>query len=342
MDAEFDVKPISEIPAEEAVNLLEKGMGKLYGREKNIRLWVWKHLANPVGPSLGVAAFERSSGELVGLRPFMRWQLITPPSSEFLAVRAVDTVVHPDFRRRGLFARMTKIALHELHERQVELVFNTPNDKSGPGYQKLGWCLLGHPQLAIRLQKPFQQVIRKLSTSRASQRQQIIMPEHWKPYREAHERFVEMTSYLSCERRVQVAKSSEFLWWRYAENPVFEYRVVDLAEADGSFLGLAIVREDQREGLQGVAVVEMLLRQTDFRTIRSAVTSLFSGSAADYFILAAPRSRMKRRRLTLNGFLPIRWRNVVFAVRPVLISPSEELCRNHAEWNLSLGDLELF
>ena len=52
----------------------------------------------------------------------------------------MDTATHPDFQRQGIFSRLTLTLLERLEsEEQLDLVFNTPNADSRPGYLRMGW-----------------------------------------------------------------------------------------------------------------------------------------------------------------------------------------------------------
>src|SRR4029450_11514322 len=101
---------------------------------------------------------------LIGLRAFMRWRLAAG-DRDLAAVRAVDTATHPDFQGMGVFSRLTRAALDAM-EGQVDLVFNTPNGKSGPGYLKLGWREVGRVPVAVRVRRP----LRLLTAARRSLR----------------------------------------------------------------------------------------------------------------------------------------------------------------------------
>src|SRR5262245_52952288 len=108
----------------------------------------WKHLENPFGESpMWVAEID---GRVVGFRGFVRWELQTPDGRMLRAVRAVDTATAPDVQGRGIFTRLTLGALDELRGEGVDLVFNTPNDKSLPGYVKMGWHEVGRLRAVVR------------------------------------------------------------------------------------------------------------------------------------------------------------------------------------------------
>ena len=66
------------------------------------------------------------------------------------AVRAVDTATHPDFRGQGVFSALTLGALEELRSDGVAFVFNTPNERSRPGYLKMGWQPVGQVRVLAR------------------------------------------------------------------------------------------------------------------------------------------------------------------------------------------------
>src|SRR5262245_21331273 len=105
--------------------------------DENTRFLEWKHLRNPFGPSpMWIAlAGER----VVGFRAFLRWAFVGVGGRVMSVARAVDTATAPDFRGRGIFTALTRTGIDALRDDAVELVFNTPNPQSLPGYLRLGW-----------------------------------------------------------------------------------------------------------------------------------------------------------------------------------------------------------
>jgi GNAT superfamily N-acetyltransferase len=107
--------------------------------------WRWKHINNPFGISPVLLAFDND--KLIGLRAFMRWQW--KYNNEILpAFRAVDTATHPDYRGKGIFSKLTKALVEELRRTEpASFIYNTPNTQSKPGYLKMGWKVLGKPNV---------------------------------------------------------------------------------------------------------------------------------------------------------------------------------------------------
>ena len=100
------------------------------------RLFAWKHHENAFGVSPAWVATV--ADRVVGFRTFMRWEFVVD-GQPVKAVRAVDTATHPDHRGRGVFAGLTQHALDALRDDGVAFVFNTPNERSRPGYLTMGW-----------------------------------------------------------------------------------------------------------------------------------------------------------------------------------------------------------
>ena len=90
--------------------------------------------------------------EIVGYRTMMRWRFEQREGC-IEAVRAVDTATDPHHQGRGIFTTLTLAALDELRAQSVSLVFNTPNDKSRPGYLKMGWQEVGRVPIGISLRR---------------------------------------------------------------------------------------------------------------------------------------------------------------------------------------------
>lgn len=114
--------------------------------DPNEAFFRWKHLDNPAGASPMWLALD--GDEPVGFRSMLRWRC-HDDEREHRAVRAVDTATHPGHQRRGIFRALTTTAVDELTGEGVDFVFNTPNDRSRPGYLTMGWVDGG--RLPVRL-----------------------------------------------------------------------------------------------------------------------------------------------------------------------------------------------
>ena len=124
-----EIEYSKDIP--EIIDLIHLGLS-----DKNTEAsFLWKHFDNPFGKSLGLLACDQK--KIVGVRMFMFWEFIR--DNEIVkAIRPVDTIIHPDYRGKGLFKDLTMTGLAKYID-SYDLVFNTPNKNSLPGYIKMGW-----------------------------------------------------------------------------------------------------------------------------------------------------------------------------------------------------------
>jgi GNAT superfamily N-acetyltransferase len=296
----------------------------------------WKHLENPFGHSLMLVA--ESQGRIVGLRAFMRWEFATRVRT-VRAVRAVDTATHPEHQGRGIFSRLTLEALELLRE-DADLVFNTPNEKSLPGYLKMGWRIVGRIPVRVRVRRPitFVRGIRSV-TSEASEvayRLQASSPGSAFPDESGIGRLLDAGD---GDARLTTARSAAYLRWRYSEAPFLAYRAV--SECDGSGLrGIAWFRVRPRGRLREAAVADVLVRRGDVRTAARLLRRIARSVPVDHLTCSFAAGSAPAQASTRAGFLSA-------PVGPTLVvrAISEDVDPDPFEvrsWALSLGDVEVF
>jgi GNAT superfamily N-acetyltransferase len=296
----------------------------------------WKHWQNPFGPSFVLVA--ESEGRLVGLRAFLRWRF-DAAGRPFQAVRAVDTATHPDFQGMGVFSRLTLAALEALRD-EVDLVFNTPNNASRPGYLKLGWQEVGRVPVAVRPRRPF----RLLRGRRAPDGPTSPRPE---VQAEAAAELLERTGNSATELfamahppgdgRLRTPRTGEYLRWRYGAASLLNYTAV-AEEETGQLRGLAIFRVRPRGGLWESTISELIVPPGDRRTARRLLHRVADAAPIDHLTLhvsdgAAPA-------IARLGFLPAPG-GIGLVVKPLSDGIGLDPTDLRA-WALSLGDLEVF
>jgi GNAT superfamily N-acetyltransferase len=104
-----------------------------------------------------VATFD---GAVVGMTPTRPVRLSVGGDST-RGLLTVDTTVHPDHRRRGLFAALVAAELADYESCGVRLLVSHSNANSRPGYRAHGWRYLGTPVRAHRVRDPAAFLARK-------------------------------------------------------------------------------------------------------------------------------------------------------------------------------------
>jgi GNAT superfamily N-acetyltransferase len=292
------------------------------------RRFAWEHEENPFGRTLGWGAF--AGGRMVGLRHFLRWEFVAGDGSVGRAARPVDTVTHPDHRRRGISRRLAEAALAELPGRGVSFLFNTPNEQSGPGYRSLNWRVVGHWPLAWRpaaATAPW-----RLVRARGRPERTAPAPGLGLPAAEALGDPARVEGLLARRSRppgFETRRSAEYLRWRYGAAPL-EYRAV-LAGADIED-GLAIVRARTRGPLRELLVCELLLPGDGAGRERELMRRLAGGPDVDVV------ARLGGGLVDRTGFVRAPrhgWTVVARSLAPGAPPPRRA-------WRLRVGDLELF
>jgi GNAT superfamily N-acetyltransferase len=313
------------------LGLLDASLGGGPAGRRPPELFRWKHADNPFGPSLLLVA--EHDGRLIGLRAFMRWRF-QAGALVLAAVRAVDTATHPDYQGMGVFSKLTRAALDAL-DGQVDLVFNTPNGKSGPGYLKLGWREVGRVPVAVRPRRP----LRLLAAGRA--RTRPAPPVAADPAALALEPGDAVARLLAREpaaRGLATVRSVGYLRWRYGAAPLLGYRAVT-EERGGELAGLALFRVRPRGRLWESTVAEVLAGG-DPATARRLLRRVAAAAPVDHLTLHAPARSPLAGAARRAGFLPSP-AGIHLVANPRTAGLRPDPTRLDA-WALSLGDLEVF
>lgn len=322
--ADSDVTIRRAIPADLA-QIVEVGaaaLGWMPG-DPNEALFTWKHRENPFGESpIWVAEVD---GRMAGYRAFMRWELIDGQGVLRRAVRAVDTATHPDFQRRGVFRALTSTAVEEMTAEGVDLVFNTPNGQSLPGYLKLGWRNLGKLPVAARLTSPSGLV--RLRGARRPAEKWSEPAEAGAPADNVDPELLGGLVAGPTPAGLRTRLSPDLLRWRFGLDDL-NYRIW---APDGPDAGVIYFRV-RRRGTARECAVSLLLTPADRPArARELIAGLSRVVDADY-LLTLGRRWPGSRSVAVPGQGPI------LAAR----SLASEAPSSVADWDLQLGDIELF
>lgn len=311
------------------IDLCRASLGWKAG-DPNEAFFAWKHDQNAFGTSPAWVAVT-PDGTLAGLRVFLRWRFRRPDGSTFDAVRAVDTATHPDWQGRGIFTRLTLGALPDLIDDGVGNVFNTPNDKSRPGYLKMGWSQLGRAPVAVRMRSLL--VARRLASAQTG-------AEKWSERTDVGldaaevfgdlDRTAEMLSRVDPSARIETDRTAEFLRWRYSFAPL-RYRVVPIG--DGITDGVVVFRIRRRGDALEATICDVIAPAgRPARSVRSAIGWVLRRSGADFALVAGDRPLRTFGALRVEQLGPVlTWRTLASTYEPTL-----------DDLDLPLGDLELF
>ena len=328
------------------LDLLRLALGENGAAARTPAFWSWKHRRNPFGASRGLCAWQPATRHAVGARLFMRWTFRAGDGGRLGALRAVDTAIHPAYRRRGLFTLLTRRALRSAGS-GAAFVFNTPNRASLAGYRKLGWRLVARWPLCFHVRRPerFAARTRGHSEAHASSWDACFGPGIARAADFfAHDGAAVASVVRSAERtrtdgRYRTPRTLRYLRWRYGNPPHLSYGVHRLDDARG-LAGFVLMRPNRRGGLNEIVLTEMFLRAPDAGFAAELLAGALDSTRADYLVAHFAAQSIERRALDAAGFHPVRGETIPFAVRPLRPTGTDPL--RARSWDLSLGDLEVF
>ena len=348
LSSEYTIRSYVAPDQDQVLEVMRRSLGETATLQRSPAFWQWKHFSNPFGPSyVRVACGE--DGQVVGMRAFLRWEFMTRDRL-VKAVRAVDTVTHPGYRRIGIFSRLTKEVIGDVQGDGVDLIFNTPNQDVLPGYLKLGWRHVNkvHPLIKVLNYPVFALGLMRSRLGKAASRRHLpaeFFREEPLPVGALLERHqpVEMLIQQDAEswdaqNRMRTRRSWDYFYWRYASHPTISYWTV-FVEHDGNLRGCVIFRTNTRYGLKEVIICE-LLAEPDMELGFALLEQLKSGLQADYLISHFPRGSFQRQTLEQWGFHATPKQGVDFTVKVLDTNlPQDPLLFD--SWGLTLGDLDV-
>ena len=315
--ADFDlgIRPFRADDLPEVLHLLRASLGETASLQRTPELFEWKHVGNPFGRSLMLVAVDGET--IAGFRAFMRWELVRPNGDRLRCVRAVDTATHPDYRRRGIFRNLTLAALDAARDDGVDMVFNTPNPRSGAGYLSMGWSEVG----TIRpLASPAPGLFRSApdTTGLPDPADFVRAPQP-----------VGLETFTDREGSgLRTPRTAAYQQWRFTTHPTARY--TRIGGEDGGVIARLAFRGSRRELLLSEIYGRARTRSV-WRARNQARTAYIGG----YFGGGSP----ERAALLRSGFVPVPGATMTLMVRPLhqLDFDVNDLGR----WDISLGDLEL-
>jgi GNAT superfamily N-acetyltransferase len=337
---DFEIRAYRDEDEPRVLALLDLALGGGPARVRPPAFFRWKHAANPFGRSLMLVA--EHDGELIGLRAFMRWRF-EAAGGEIRAVSAVDTATHPEYQGRGVFSSLTRVALDELRG-DADMVFNTPNEKSLPGYLKMGWTKVGKVPVFVRIGRPLRFLAGFGSLRQAGQPAQasptVAAPLAGEVIHRQREAIGDLLAAApQSNGRIRTARDLPYLEWRYGLAPLLDYRAV-MECRDGRLRGLAIFRVRPRGGLWEATVTELIVRSGDLSIARSLFREIRRSTAVDHLTCHFAAGSIQKRAALMSGFVRAAG-GITLAAKPLRDKLNPDPTRMDS-WALSLGDLEVF
>jgi GNAT superfamily N-acetyltransferase len=274
--------------------------------------------------------------------------------------QAVDLVVHPNFRRQGMFLEIGKACVKEAMENGISFFYGFPNEPAYQGHLKYGWFYVGDIPVLARAPSPYNLIrgnlgrLREIRFSKELVRSSVDLATSMLFSRKAARRTLpiedlKITSSLSFDEcfddfwnRVSnrygiiVVRSSSFLRWRYSEKPGTDYRVL-VAENGGCIEGYVILSITHREGQKEGSIVDALASSKEVtQQLVQAAMSYFSEEEVKLIRCRTKENSLWFEVLKQNFLLPVQ------SVKLIARINSDQLFKTYESvaesWYTTMGD----
>lgn len=137
MEENFKIEELSKNEVSELIDFLYLAheFKKPFDIVAEKTTWAFKRSDSPV------VLVMKDGDKIIGARGGIQW----PISSGDTPLRTFQfhgTIVHPEYRRRGVFSELNRMFLKEAIKRNYDLIYNVSVKSSRLGYEKLGWSYL--------------------------------------------------------------------------------------------------------------------------------------------------------------------------------------------------------
>lgn len=220
----------------------------------------WRYRSNIGGQALIGQA--KMNGETIGMTPFLRVSL-KGQAKPLHAYHAIDTIVHPDARGKGVFVSLGQVTCEAARQQGAKIVYGFPNAAAAKGWFKHNnWVNHGRAPFMVSPLRSgiFEQRLfgRRLVDvplpRRRSRLQSVETVEHF------DDSFDALWASFSKDIPCAVDRSSAYLNWRFNAYPGKPYTTVAVRES-GRVVAFATTRTATKHGGQlGYVMEAMSLR----------------------------------------------------------------------------------
>ena len=235
MTRNWRIRPYQNGDEQQILELRQAVFGDLDPVRLKKSVWQWQFQNNPAGRATCFLAESR--GRIVGQYATIPTRL-SIHGKESLAAFSCDTMIHPQYRRQGMFSALAREHYDFLETGSgIHMVWGFPNELSRPGFTgKLGWRMLPHIPLMVIPIRPVSMILRSLlkkskkestipRTATGSYVLKTRLPNlRMVPIARFDGAFDALWREHSNTAPVMQIRDHRYLQWRYLSVPEFGYR----------------------------------------------------------------------------------------------------------------------
>jgi GNAT superfamily N-acetyltransferase len=348
----WKVRDGDERDLENILSLRKVVFGEMEEDKLDPSYWKWQFMKGPDGKALIYVAEDE--GRVIGHFADVPRRFFAH-GSVVLGTLSIDLMVHPDYRRKGIFSELGRLAIERVKRRDGLFMMAYPIRKETiQGFKKIGWEVVTElPVIVCPIR--FQGIVRRylpfplishflggtarlfyfiLFWNKGRRRAEGIEIEEVKEFDDQFDSF--WTKALSLYPILGVRDRS-YLTWRYLQHPTRTY-IIFRAKKNGEMKGYIILRKVDLLRFKSAVIVDLIA--SDSETLSALVMKGIDQSRkekVDLLGYMVPKGHPYHRILRQRGFLPS-LKTFLLMVYPQ--SP-KELLLSPERWYVNWGDTDV-
>ena len=358
MKRKWNSRPYREGDEEGIFSLFYSDKGEPSFRDRE--WWKWRHLNNPVGKAVMWVA--EADGEIVSNLAAV--PLKTKQFSETVIIaRGGDGKTRPEFRGQGIFTNLMRNIIHEGTEKSWSFFLSMPSKQLHPILLKLGWLDMRKLPKLIKIlnTQKVSEVIRDekgrgkgiltrfigtFSQLRSPRNNTIYLKDRIyikqeKYFNKAYDIFWEK---ISQELGVAVVRDSEYLNWRYRDNPIYQspknkYTVFSIKN-DERIMGFTVLGCYHEKFHVGRILEFMFLREQPLAAeiLLTTANRYFIEQGADIIMTLKQNPYLSKKVFRKYGYFRQPFDETNFAIKIMASKMDGKLLTNEDDWLLTWGE----
>ena len=281
-----------------------------FDRERTLAHWQWQFGANPFAPPQAVLSRDKRTQKLNGQYTVMPMPL-NLMGRRVLGAQSLDTMVHPEARKFGIFEDSAKECFRRLKAGGFSLVYGFPNRQSFPGFvRKLRWSRISYLtsyvyKLSVHstLKKVFKIGVLaagldgfyRLKTGFVMGFRRFWLRRYYPSHRfiidiQVPKGYQSLWDAVRSFEILSVWKDAAYFEWRYDRNPTHAFRYFTLQGRGVDALAVAVTQHGEMTLLEfivrdsSVLMAKLLLSEIILQAQAEGCHRVnFSGAGLDFF-----------------------------------------------------------
>jgi hypothetical protein len=311
----------------------------------NLNKWEfidWKYNKNPGGDAI-VAVALNSRKEIVGQQVYLP-RIYRFRDLKFVVVEAVDAVVHPDYRRKGIYQNIWTETRKMLMDKRMRLTtFPSISGMSIGAMKKEGLFQLGLMKqyfcilrlgIIIQKRKHFNFLLKnkKVYNSLNGILKFYFRKRNKKVITKPVKKFCD--SEFCHYDRIQLLRSREYLNWRFVDNPVDKFLIFKFY-MDSEDIGYAVLK--RQKGKNSLFIYDFIARKYAKNCLKSLIDYIYEMYQEIGIVFYKALEKNPYHYIFLQcGFLPMRNDHIMFTSNFKL----NKLSNRKEQWFVTLSDTD--